>query len=53
MLFRGKLFNGSPPLTRPDVGADTDSLGSYVLAGIGSNYVSPGYMLTPGVDYET
>lgn len=44
MKAGGKISSGSPPTARSDVIIDTDGLGSFVPTGIGSSYVTPGYL---------
>lgn len=44
MLVTGVLTDGNPDPSNADVITDSDGLGSYVPAGIGTSYVSPGYM---------
>jgi hypothetical protein len=44
MKVTGAVYDASPLTTNSDVIVDSDGLGSYVPAGIGTNYISPGYM---------
>lgn len=44
MLVSGEIKRGSPPINGKDVQEDSDGLGSFACAGIGKNYVSPGYL---------
>lgn len=44
MKVGGSLYSGSPATSRSDVITDSDGRGSFVPAGIGSNYSTPGYL---------
>jgi hypothetical protein len=49
MKVGGKLQSGSPSTGRSDVVTDIDGSGSFVPAGIGANYTTPGYLPRPRV----
>lgn len=48
LLVSGVLKTGSPSTARTDVVTELDASGSFVPAGVGSSYVTPGYA-SPGV----